>query len=292
MSHPASTLTVAAAQVHSRLCDLDANLHMHYELIAAARAAHVDCLLFPELSLVGHSAGPDALDLALGSDHEIVKNLAKAAGSMAVTFGMIEEGPAAQFYNSAITVQDGRVVHVHRKINLATFGALDDGKHFAAGRYIETFQIAPNWRVATLICNDIWHPALVHLAALHGATLLLAPVSSAREAVGAEFDNPGGWDTACRYTAMVYGLPIVFSNRTGTEHGLNFWGGSRIVGPFGKTLAHANDADQMIVAKLDYADLRRARYLLPTARDSNLALMGREIERLQTIIGVPSFLRD
>ena len=35
-------------------------------------------------------------------------------------------------------------------------------------------------------------PPLVHLAALQGATLLLAPVSSALEAVGADFDNPGG----------------------------------------------------------------------------------------------------
>lgn len=292
LANDVSQLTVAAAQVHSRLCDIDANLHTHLEVIDAARAAQVDCLLFPELSLVGHSAGPEALTLALETDHAIVRRLAQAAGPMAVTFGMIEEGPAAQFYNSAITVQNGNVVHVHRKINLATFGALDDGKHFAAGRYIETFALAPHWRVATLICNDIWSPALVHLAALHGATLLLAPVSSAREAVGAEFDNPGGWDTACRYTAMVYGLPIIFSNRTGVEHGLNFWGGSRIVGPHGKTLVHANDADQMIVATLDYAELRRARYLLPTARDSNLALMAREIQRLEAIIGVPSFVRD
>ena len=284
-------LIVGVAQIETVLGSVEANHGRHMEIVAEARAAGVSCLVFPEMSLTGHSAGRLALDLALHVGDPLIGRIAEASGPMRTTFGLIEEGPAAQFYNSAFTVADGKVVHVHRKINLATYGLLDDGKHFAPGRYVETFPIAERWRAATLICNDMWNPALVSLAALHGATMLLAPVSSAREAVGAEFDNPGGWETACRYSAMVYGMPVLFANRIGMEEGLTFWGGSRVVDPFGDTLVDAGERDGLAVAELAYDRVRQARSFLPTVRDSNLDLIVRETTRLQRILGVPEAVR-
>ncbi|WP_308917836.1 nitrilase-related carbon-nitrogen hydrolase [Jannaschia sp. LMIT008] len=285
------TLIAGVAQTNTVLGDLDANLDDHLRLVDQARGAGCDCLLFPEMSLTGHSAGGRALDLALARDDPRIDRLVRASGPMRTTVGLIEEGPAAQFYNSAVTVADGRVVHVHRKVNLATYGLLDDGKHFAPGRYVETFPIGRHWRAATLICNDLWNPMLVGLAALHGATILLAPVSSAREAVGADFDNPGGWETACRYSAMVYGMPILFANRVGREGDLRFWGGSRIVDPFGHTIEGAGEAEGLTLARLDFGAVRRARLQLPTVRDSNLDLLVRETTRLQRILGVPDAVR-
>ena len=130
MSDP-TKLHVAVAQMESTLGDLDANLRKHLDLIDAARVAGAEVLLFPELSLTGHSAGGDALGLAIDSSHRRVAEIAHASGPMCTVFGIIEEGPAAQFYNSAIAVRHGKVIFVHRKINLATYGKLEDGKHFA-----------------------------------------------------------------------------------------------------------------------------------------------------------------
>lgn len=291
-ANPDDRLIVGVAQIESELGATEVNAQRHLEIIAQARAAGVTCLLFPEMSITGHSAGVWSLDVAIDRAHPIVASIAKASGPMRTTFGLIEEGPAAQFYNSAFTVADGEVVHVHRKINLATYGLLEEGKYFAPGRYVETFPIGSRWRVATLICNDLWNPALVNLAALHGATVLLAPVSSALEAVGAEFDNPNGWDTVCRYIAMVYGMPVIFANRIGLEASLTFWGGSRVVDPSGNSVATAEERDGLVVAALDYDDVRRARSLLPTVRDSNLDLIVRETTRLQTILGVPETVRS
>ena len=285
-------LTVAVAQMESRLGDLDHNLSVHLTMVDRARSAGVDCLLFPEFSLTGHGPGVSALDVALKRDDPSVMAVAAASGPMCTVFGLVEEGPAAQFYNSAIAVKEGELVFIHRKIALATYGRLEDGKHFASGRYVETFTLTPDWRVSVLICNDLWNPALVHLAALHGATLLLAPVSSGREAVGAEFDNPGGWERALTFYASIYGLPIAFANRVGADGDLSFWGGSRILDPYGRTLAQADaDGEAMIAAEIDYEAVRRSRYQLPTVRDSNLSLIAREIARLEHIIGVPESLR-
>ncbi|HEY3178318.1 MAG TPA: nitrilase-related carbon-nitrogen hydrolase [Casimicrobiaceae bacterium] len=281
MTSPERNLTVAVAQIASVLGDVAANRRKHLDVIDAARSGGVDVLVFPEMSLTGHAAGPDTLSLALRRDKPVIAEIARASGAMCTVFGVIEEGPAAQFYNAAITVRDGAVLAVHRKINLATYGRLEDGKHFAAGSCVETFDLATDWRASVMICADLWNPALVHLAAIQGATLLLAPISSAIEAVGADFDNPAGWDVNLRFYALIYGLPIAMANRVGREGELTFWGGSRIVDSFGRTLTQAKrDAEDLVRARVDFDEVRRARFLLPTVRDANLPLLQREIERI------------
>lgn len=276
-----SSLVVAVAQIASVPGDVGANRRKHVDVIAAARSAGVDALVFPELSLTGHAAGRDALRVALRRDDVSLVELAAASGPMLTVVGFVEEGAAAQFYNAAAALRDGALVAVHRKINLATYGRLDDGKHFAAGTRVEPFDVAAHWRASMMICADLWNPALVHLAAVQHATLLLAPISSAREAVGDGFDNPAGWDVNLRFHALTYGLPIAMANRVGREDDLTFFGGSRIVDPFGRTLAEVEgEREGFVQARLDFGDVRRARYRLPTVRDANLPLVAREIARI------------
>jgi predicted amidohydrolase len=292
LARSTSVIKVAVAQIETHLGDLDGNLDRHLTFIEKARNDGIDLLLFPEMSLPGHSGGGETLRLAIRRDDPRLTKLAKAAGPMATVVGLIEEGPAAQFYNSTYTFHNGDLAHIYRKINLATYGGYDDGKHFASGRYVETFFVTPEWRVCILICNDCWNPALVYLAALHGATLLLVPASSGREAVGSDFDNPASWTVALDFYSLVYGLPIVFANRVGTEPGLTFWGGSRVVDAFGHAVAKGGEGEEIVAAELDYTSVRKARYRLPSVRDSNLGLISREIRRLEQIVGVPESVRS
>ena len=284
-------LKVGAAQFSSEIGDVDANIDRHLEWIAKGRAAGLDLLVFPELSLTGHHGPEKLLTAAMHRQDERLMQLAEAAGPMAVTLGFIEEGPAAQFYNSAAILRDGTLLHLHRKVNLPNYGKLEEGKHYASGHCVETCPLSGHWTSGLLICADVWNPALTHLSFLQGATLLICPVSSGVEAVGAEFDNPGGWALTCRFYAMMYGAPVIMVNRTGQERDLNFWGGSRIIDPFGKDLAVAGADEGLITAELDFDAVRRARHLLPTVRDSNASLVLRETQRLVRTLGVPESLR-
>lgn len=285
------TLNAAVSQIASEIGDIEANLAKHLSVIDEARSKSADLLLFPEVSMTGHTASRDVLRLAKRRDDPLIRKMAEAAGDTLVIFGLIEEGPAAQFYNSAFAVQNGEIAFIHRKINIPTYGELEEGKHFAAGRYVESFPLADPWRGSLLICADVWNPALVWMAALHGACCLFVPISSAVEAVGAEFDNPGGWDTTIRYCAMMYGMPVLMANRVGIEENLHFWGGSRILDPFGRDLVRAGKEEQLIMAELDFEAVRKARYLLPTVRDSNLSLVLREAQRLAGVLGIPDVVR-
>ena len=88
-------------------------------------------LLFPELSLTGYRLGTGILDVAMSRDDPVVRELAELAPDMTVALGIVEEGPAAQLYNTCIVLHGGRVAHLHRKLNLPNYGNLEEGKLFA-----------------------------------------------------------------------------------------------------------------------------------------------------------------
>jgi len=222
----------------------------------------------------------------------VVQQIAEASVGLTTQFGFIEEGPGAQFYNSVLAVRDGAIEHLHRKVNLPSYGKLDENKHFASGRFMETAMLDDVWRYGVLICADAWNPALIHLAAMNGATLLSIPISSSIDAVDGEFSNPHGWDLALRFYAMAYGMPIVMANRVGVEGSAEFWGGSAIIDAHGRIVEQAGDQAELIVGAFDYAQVRQARFHLPTVRDSNFALIQREVNRLSEVLGVPESVRD
>jgi predicted amidohydrolase len=273
-------LKIAVAQIETPLGDLDTNHRKHLDMIDAARSAGVQVLVFPELSLVGHSGGREAPRVALTADHAILRELSLASGDMLTIVGAVEEAPGALFYNSAFGLTQGQVAFVYRKINLATYGRLEDGKFFGAGHGIKAHPVGPSWQAAVMICADLWNPALVHVAAMSGANLLLAPISSAREAVGEAFDNSDGWAINSRFHAMTYGFPLVLANRVGREDDLTFWGGSRILDPTGRAIVQAGDEEALITATVDYESVRQARFLLPTVRDGAAPLLARAFTRL------------
>ena len=287
-----ATLTLAAAQFASRIGDLDANFAEHHKWVEEARAQQADLLVFPELSMVGHYGAEHLLDVTMKSRDRRLLELSRAAGETILVVGFIEEGPGAQFYNAAGVYKNGKLIYIHRKINLPSYGRLIETKYYAQGRFVDTHTIDDDWRLGLLICADLWNPALTHLAFLHGATLLVSPISSGVEAVGEAFDNPSGWTATMHFYSMMYGAPSVMVNRVGREEDLTFWGGSRILDAFGKPLAIAGDGPEMILAPVDYAQVRKARALLPTVRDSNIGLVERETDRLIARLGVPDIIRE
>jgi len=284
-------LRVAAAQIEPTEAQIALNMEKHCRYIDLAREQGVEVLVFPELSLTGYQVRSRTPDLAIPPDNKELLKLAEHAGDIAVIAGFVEEGFAAQFYNSAAVLRRGRVEFVHRKLNLATYGRLEEAKFFARGRYVHVFEHEAPWNAGIFICADAWNPALVHLAALYGATFLIFPIASSTEAVGTDFSNPQGWERALNFYGMMYGMPLIMCNHCGGREGETYWGQSRIVDPHGNVLAIAGDGEELIVADLEYEAIRLARFQLPTVRDSNLDLIHREVSRLnERVVGVPASL--
>lgn len=283
-------LVIGAAQIAPELQNLKHNTEKHLEYIARAHEQKVDVLVFPELSLTGYDFQEAAPELAITPDDPHILKLAEAAGSMPVIVGFVELGYAAQIYNSAVVLLNGQPLFIHRKLNLPNYGALEEGKHFGSGRFIDNLEIRNPWWASVLLCADAWNPALVHLCAMKGSTLLCIPANSARGTVGeGEFSNPENWALCMKFYSRIYGLPVVMVNRTGVERAYEFWGNSAILNSRGEIIAQAGSDEELVVAPLHYQDIVRSRAILPTVRDSNMDLIHREISRMRDSIGSPSF---
>ncbi|GAA3548064.1 nitrilase-related carbon-nitrogen hydrolase [Zobellella aerophila] len=269
----AASLKVAVAQINATLLDIEANLGVHADYIEQARNLGAELLLFPELSLTGYQLGRNTPAAAMAPDDPRLLALARQAPEMLVVVGFVEQAGPGEYYNAAAYLQGGRVAGVHRKLNLPTYGGLEEGKWFHRGDDIPLVESKAGWRAATLICADMWNPALVHCAMLRRPELLLSPVNSASAIVSDAFSNERNWLTNVTFYAMIYGTPVLMANRYGPELDARFWGGSRILGPRGEELAVAEDRECLISAELSLEAIAQARFDHPAIRDGDTPLI-------------------
>lgn len=273
-------LRVALAQLDCALGDNAENLRRARELIDQARALGAELIVFPELSLSGYSLGALDQDVALSRDDPAIVALAAESGDIAIVAGFVEQG-AVHTYNSATYLEGGNIVHVQRKTFLPTYGTYDERKYFSPGQTLSAFDTALG-RLALVICNDAWQPTLPFIAVQDGARVLIVPASSSSSPDGQ--DPPRiqrDWDALLHFHGRFLQTYVVFVNRIGEEAGLTFWGGSRVIDPWGTTVVQAPTHEQaLIVADLDLSAVRRARRALPLIKEARLGLLSRELERL------------
>ena len=276
-------LRVALAQISPALGDRERNLALHLAQIEAARRQQADLIVFPELSLTGYFVRDMVPDLALSPAGPVIGRLIEAAGPTSLVAGLVEESARHRFFNAAFFAEGGRIVHLHRKVYLPTYGLFDEQRYFAAGERIEAFDTARFGRVGILICEDFWHLSAAAIMQAEEVDLLICPANSpARGVDGPQIGTAQTYQQLCTAFAQLLGAVVVFVNRVGFEDGLCFWGGSMVVGPDGRTLAKAPMLDEALtLAVFDTAELRRQRLITPLARDERLLLTIEELNRIK-----------
>ncbi len=276
--------TVAAAQVSPRLGDVEANLALYEERVRAARAAGADLIVFPELSLTGYFLKDMVSTVALRLDAPEVQKLRDLSRKGALVAGLVEETDDYRFYNSAVYFEDGEIVHVHRKVYLPTYGLFDEGRYFARGDRIRSFDTKFG-RSALLICEDMWHPSTVYVAALDQALTVLCPSTSPLRGLSDDQDHDNNaryWELLNAMYAQTFSLSIVYANRVGFEDGVGFWGGSEVLDASGARLAKAKYYEEdLILAEINLKSARRQRVTSPLLRDEDVDLTINELLRIR-----------
>lgn len=283
-------LNLALAQINTVLGDVEKNLQKHLTLIDQARQNGADLLLFPELSLTGYvlqDLAPTVAHRAVDSDPVFYK-LLEASQSIDLMIGFVEEDARSRFFIASAYLSAGKVLHVHRKIYLPTYGLFDEGRFFAWGDGVKAFDTRFG-RVGMLICEDFWHASLPYLLWLDGADLFLfASASPGRGLPHPDScDQPGRLESARwvdeinRAYAGLFTSFVAHTNRVGYEDGLNFWGGASVYDPDGIALVHAPQHEECLTqVELDLNQLHRTRARLPLLRDERTALVLRELTRI------------
>lgn len=247
------------------LGNLATNLDDHREAVADAVDAGVDLVVFPELSLTGYALGDLADEVALEPDRsEAWGEILDLSKRVDVIVGFVERGRDGWLRNAGAYLSDGRLLHLHRKTYLPTYGPFDEGRFFVPGDRLETFEA--DWgRAALVVCEEAWHPAVVHAAAIAGAAVLFVTTAApGRGPVDGGWESQRGWSEILRAYARLYAVGVVFADRVGWEEGTIFGGGSAVWAPGGRTVAEAGHLEPEILdATLEASEFRRARLANP-----------------------------
>lgn len=277
-------LTLALAQINTRLGDVPANLEKHLQFAAEARSAGADLLVFPELSLTGYALQDLASVVALRPtrDDPIFRRLLEASRNLDLVVGFVDEDHRHRFFIASAYLSGGDVVHVHHKVYLPTYGLFDEGRFFAWGDSLRAFNTRFG-RVGLLICEDFWHASPPYLLWLDGADLFVfSSASPGRGLTGeAQLESARWVEHINRAYASLFTSFVVHANRVGYEDGLNFWGGSTAFDPNGELLAKGPyHQEALTLTELDLNQLHRTRARLPLLRDERTALVMREMGRI------------
>lgn len=275
-------LRVAVIQAKPRKGDYAHNLAQATEAFAQIAVGGVDAIVMPEAALTGYFLEGAVYDLALSPAHfaaDLGRAWRAAAGDLPVSIvSGFFENDGGTYYNSAMYLEvsggSERVVHVHRKLFLPTYGVFDEARFLSRGRKMSAFDTRFG-RAAILICEDVWHSIVPTVAAIKGARILFVSSAAPGRGVGTpgELESVTRWREILRATAAEHGVFLVYAGLTGFEGGKGLSGSSSIVGPTGVVLVEAPAVGACVLeAVLDLREIELARASLPLLGDLNAVL--------------------
>lgn len=280
----AMKLNLALAQIAPKLGDVEANLEKHLDYIKQAREQKADIVVFPELSLTGYVVQDLVASVAHRprEDDSIFKHLLAESKNLDIVVGFVDEDSRHRFYIASAYLSGGRVLHVHHKVYLPTYGLFDEGRFFAWGDQIRSFDTRFG-RVGLLICEDFWHASPPYLLWLDGADIMLfSSASPGRGLTDREKLESARWvERVSKAYASMFTSFVAHCNRVGYEDGLHFWGGATVNDPNGELIAQGPYFQEALtVTQLDLNQLRRTRARLPLLRDERTHLTMSELQRI------------
>jgi N-carbamoylputrescine amidase len=218
---------------------------------------------------------PKHLELALPLDgHPAVEHFRNVARELQVVLPIsVFERANNAFYNSVAVVDaDGSVLGSYRKSHIPEGPGYHEKFYFSPG---DTGFKVFDTRYAKLgvaICWDQWFPEAARSMALMGAEILLYPTAIGSEPQDAGIDSSGHWQRTMQGHAAANVMPVVASNRVGTEKGekytMTFYGSSFIASPTGEKLAEADrGSESVLTASFDLDEVRRYRQAWGVFRD-------------------------
>jgi predicted amidohydrolase len=239
---------IAVQQLAPTLGDIEANRALALRAIREAIDAGADVVVLPELITSGYlfTSREEVAAAAVEAGHEILGEWAAEAAraDVVIVAGFCERGDDGEIYNSAALLDAGGLRAVYRKLHLWDAEKLLFTPGTAPPPVVDT-RVG---RVAVVICYDLEFPELTRAVALAGAQLLAVPTNWPL------VPRPDGERPPEALIGMaaarVNRMAVACADRLGTERGLEWTGGSTIVGVDGWVAAETREPG-LLVADLD-----------------------------------------
>jgi NAD+ synthase (glutamine-hydrolysing) len=276
-------MKVALAQISPYLGNLRKNLDLHFQSIEKAKKKKTDLLIFPELSLTGYTLMDMVDEVSLVPEkNPIFKKLIAASREISLVVGFVEEMEKGLFYNSAAFLSKGKILHIHRKVFLPTFGMFDEAKFYAQGKNFHIFP-TPFGKAGMMICRDFLSYGASYLLFAGGAEIIIV-ISAAPGRGTAQkeaYETSRMWEIMGETISRFSTVFLIYCNRVGFENGKHFAGGSFIFNPAGEMVARAAYADQdLLFTEINPDEVREFRKKWPYKRDDKPEIILEALKRI------------
>ena len=263
-------VTIAATQF-ACTWDLPANADRAEALVRQAVGQGAQVVLVQELFATPYfciEQHPRYFDLAQPfAGHPLIARFADLARELGVVLPVsFFERAGPVFFNSVAMVDaDGRVLGTYRKSHIPQGPGYEEKFYFSPGDTGFQVWTTAFGKIGVGICWDQWFPECARAMALMGAEVLLYPTAIGSEPPAPGYDSQPHWEMVMRGHAAANILPVVASNRIGTEvapdgREVTFYGSSFIADHAGQVMAKATrDAEEVLTHRFDLdtiADLR------------------------------------
>jgi NAD+ synthase (glutamine-hydrolysing) len=155
-----SKMLIGLLQLNSTIGDFTANRRKLLDSYEQAVARGAEFILAPELFLCGYPPR----DLLLRADFidanlAALEETAKSVGAVPLCVGFVDknsERPGRALKNSAVVLQNGKIIWRTAKSLLPTYDVFDEDRYFEPGKKVEPF-VFNGHKLGITICEDIWN---------------------------------------------------------------------------------------------------------------------------------------
>lgn len=209
------------------------------------------------------------------AENEAIKHLAPLAKELGVVLPIsVFEKAGQAFFNTVVIVDaDGEILGHYRKSHIPDGPGYSEKFYFSPGDTGFKVWQTKFAKIGVGICWDQWFPECARAMALMGAELLFYPTAIGSEPQDSSLDSAGHWQRTMQGHAAANLMPVIASNRIGTETGrkgteITFYGSSFIANYDGAKLVEANRTDEsLLMAKFDLDEIAKIRRSWGVFRD-------------------------
>ncbi len=207
-------------------------------------------------------------------NHPTLKSMSKLASELKVVLpvSFFEKANRAHYNAIAVINADGNILGKYRKSHIPDGPGYQEKFYFNPGDTGFKVWDTAYAKIGIGICWDQWFPEVARIMALKGAEVLLYPTAIGGEPEDDGFDSSDMWQRAMIGHSAANQIPVVASNRIGTEQGEEisnyFYGRSFITNHVGDKIAEAGrDKEEVLIGKVNLDEAENLRNVWGVYRD-------------------------
>ena len=203
-----------------------------------------------------------------------LEKMSKLASELKVVLpvSFFEKANRAHYNAIAVINADGNILGKYRKSHIPDGPGYQEKFYFNPGDTGFKVWDTAYAKIGIGICWDQWFPEVARIMALKGAEVLLYPTAIGGEPEDDGFDSSDMWQRAMIGHSAANQIPVVASNRIGTEQGEEisnyFYGRSFITNHVGDKIAEAGrDKEEVLIGKVNLDEAENLRNVWGVFRD-------------------------